>query len=123
MSEQQQIEQLVKDAVAALAVALKEQASLYLQGAQEDLDRWAFDISESVIAAARTGDKERLKELKAQALGILEVNRLRAVKQADALLERAIDASLEVAFQVSLVLLSSGSSALGNLSDKLAGDT
>ncbi len=118
MSEQEQLQQAVEETIAILAASLKERAGRYLEGAQEDLDKWAFDIAESTVRAAQAGDKARLDELRAQALGVLEVSRLRAVKQADALLEEAISASISIAF----ALLSSGSSLLGQVAAKLTED-
>lgn len=59
--------------------ALKQGLATVLDGAQEDLQAFAHEISGDMLSAAASGDDEALYELRAQARALAEANRLRAV--------------------------------------------
>lgn len=92
-----------------LETEIREQLRLIseevLEGAAEDLQKYAKAISASMILAIQREDPARVAELKAQLRGIAELNRLRAQQGAQSVVWGVLGRTLDVVFNVAIKAL------------------
>lgn len=86
---------------AELRDVLRDSLSGVLEGANSDLTNYFNDIAQDLTRAMRRGDSKLTEEIKAQALALLEINRIRVVGAQS----RVFDAILNTAIRVASAIL------------------
>lgn len=86
-----------------------------LEGAEEDLRTFGLQIAEGLVHATLSGDTAWVEECKAQALVLIEINRLRVVNQNTSLVLQVLEAVIGMALRAGLAVAAQALLGQGDL--------
>lgn len=88
-----------------------------VEGAEEDLRTFGLAIARNTVLAIVSRDEEWLSELRGQAQGLLEINRIRVSNESRELVLRILESLVRMAMQAALGAATATMFKLGNLDE------